>query len=315
MNALTLLNKSPSRLLITGGTGFIGHHLVTKLLGMGYAMTLFSRQPEAARLAFKNQVLVFSAWEDLPDTTQFEAVINLAGSPVVGPRWTPRRKSILLSSRVGTTQDLVSWLARAQHKPTVLVTGSAIGYYGCCGDEALDESAPPKPEFMSVLCQQWEAAALPAIDLGVRVVRLRLGLVFCSYHQKGGALPKLIAPYFFGLGGRIGDGKQVMSWVHLDDVLAIILRSLTHTQMSGAYNVCAPEAPNQAQFAIAVGQKIHRPTFLVTPACVLNALAGEMGALFTGGQRVQPKKLLDEGYDFLYPNLDGALVAYLNKSF
>jgi uncharacterized protein (TIGR01777 family) len=222
---MNILTQRPPRLLVTGGTGFIGHHLVTKLLGMGYAVTLFSRQPEAARLAFQNQVIAFSAWEDLPDTTQFEAVINLAGSPVVGPRWTQRRKNILLDSRVETTQNLVSWLARAQHKPTVLVTGSAIGYYGCCGDEALDETAPPKAEFMSELCQKWEAVALPAADLGIRVVRLRLGLVFCSHHQKGGALPKLIAPYFFGLGGRIGDGKQVMSWVHLDDVIAIILRA------------------------------------------------------------------------------------------
>jgi len=299
--------------LITGGTGFIGSELVKQLLAAGYSVHLYSRQAAAAVKKFNGKVSAFSRWDELANDTQFDVVINLAGSPVVGPRWSAARKQVLLDSRIGTTEGLMSWIARATVKPSVLVNGSAIGYYGCRGDEALDESAPPQDEFMSELCQKWEAAAQKAEDFGVRVVRLRLGLVFCSHDAKGGALPKLITPYYFGLGGKMGDGQQVMSWVHRDDVIAVIFRAMSDASMSGAYNLTAPEAPTQAQFAKAVGQALHRPTFLVTPACIIDTLAGEMGALFTKGQRVVPKKLIDEGYKFKYPTLISALDSYLGK--
>jgi uncharacterized protein (TIGR01777 family) len=311
--------EAGQHILVTGGTGFIGAQLLKQLLAAGHRVSLFSRQPAAAMAKFngtdgaKGKVSAFSNWSELPDDAQFDAVVNLAGTPVVGPRWSAARKQVLLDSRVGTTEGLMSWIARASVKPSVLVNGSAIGYYGCRGDEALDESAPPQDEFMSELCQKWEAAALKAEDFGLRVVRLRLGLVFCSHDDKGGALPKLIAPYYFGVGGKMGDGHQVMSWVHRDDVIAVILRALHDSSLSGAVNMTAPEAPTQAQFAKAVGQALHRPTFIATPACVIDTLAGEMGALFTKGQRVVPKKLLDAGYVFKYPTLDSALKAYLGK--
>ncbi|MGL4995320.1 MAG: TIGR01777 family oxidoreductase [Deefgea sp.] len=305
--------------LITGGTGFIGGELVKQLLAAGNRVSLFSRQPAAAIAKFngtegaKGKVSAFATWDELASDAHFDAVINLAGTPVVGPRWSAARKQVLLDSRVGTTEGLLSWIARASHKPSVLINGSAIGYYGCRDDEPLDESAPAQDEFMSELCQKWEAAALKAEDFGVRVVRLRLGLVFCSHDDKGGALPKLITPYYFGLGGKMGDGQQVMSWVHRDDVIAVIFRAINDINMSGAYNLTAPEAPTQAQFAKAVGQALHRPTFIATPACIIDTLAGEMGALFTKGQRVIPKKLLDEGYSFKYPTLESALDAYIGK--
>ena len=306
-------------ILVTGGTGFIGTALVQQLLAAGHSVSLFSRQPAAAAAKFnamtgtKGKVSAFSNWDELTNAQVFDAVINLAGSPVVGPRWSAARKAVLLSSRVGTTEGLMSWIARAEQKPAVLINGSAIGYYGCRGDEPLDENAPAQDEFMSELCQKWEAAALKAEAFGVRVVRLRLGLVFCSHDAKGGALPKLIAPYYFGLGGRMGDGQQVMSWIHRDDVIAVIMRAMSDITMQGAYNLTAPEAPTQAQFAKAVGEALHRPTFLVTPACMIDTLAGEMGALFTKGQRVVPKKLLAEGYRFKYPDLNSALNVYLGK--
>ena len=308
-----MTSATSKHVLITGGTGFIGTALVKQLLASGHRVSLFCRKTDAAIALFDGKVSAFSRWEDLADDTQFAAVINLAGSPVVGPRWSAARKQVLLASRVGTTEGLLTWLARAIVKPSVLVNGSAIGYYGCRGDEALDESAPPQDEFMSELCQKWEAAALKAENFGVRVVRLRLGLVFCSHDDKGGALPKLITPYYFGLGGKMGNGRQVMSWVHRDDVLAVILRAIADESMTGAYNLTAPAAPTQAEFAKAVGQALHRPTFLVTPACMINTLAGEMGALFTKGQRVIPKRLLDEGYTFKYPTLESAINAYLGK--
>lgn len=308
-----MTHTSNQHILVTGGTGFIGTELVTQLLTAGHQVSVFSRQPTAALAKLSNKVSAFSNWDELASEQVFDAVINLAGSPVVGPRWSAARKQVLLASRVGTTDGLMSWIARAAHKPAVLINGSAIGYYGCRGDEPLDETAPAQDEFMSELCQKWEAAALKAEGFGVRVVRLRLGLVFCSHDAKGGALPKLMTPYYFGLGGRMGDGQQVMSWVHRDDVIAVIFRAISDASMNGAYNLTAPEAPTQAQFAKAVGQALHRPTVLVTPACIINTLAGEMGALFTKGQRVVPKKLLDEGYRFKYPDLKSALDAYLAK--
>ncbi|WP_297571969.1 TIGR01777 family oxidoreductase [uncultured Deefgea sp.] len=303
----------PQRLLITGGTGFIGSALVKQRLAAGDQVTLYSRQPQAAIAQFQGQVRAFSDWQTLSPNSVFDAVINLAGSPVVGPRWSTARKQLLLESRVGTTEHLIAWLAQAQTRPAVLINGSAIGYYGCRGDEALDETAPPQSEFMSELCQQWEASANKAQALGLRVVCLRLGLVFCSQQDPGGALPKLVLPYYWGLGGKMGNGEQVMSWVHRDDVLAVISLAMADASFSGAYNLTAPQAPTQAQFAKAVGQALHRPTWLFTPAWLINALAGEMGALFTRGQRVIPQRLIEAGYRFKYPDLKSALDAYLGK--
>ena len=162
-----MTSATSKHVLITGGTGFIGTALVKQLLASGHRVSLFCRKTDAAIALFDGKVSAFSRWEDLADDTQFAAVINLAGSPVVGPRWSAARKQVLLASRVGTTEGLITWLARATVKPCVLVNGSAIGYYGCRGDEALDESAPPQDEFMSELCQKWEAAALKAENFGI----------------------------------------------------------------------------------------------------------------------------------------------------
>jgi hypothetical protein len=298
------------RILITGGTGFIGTKLTEQLLAAGHSLCLYSRHPQATHSRFQGRVRAFSSWQALSSNEEFDAVINLAGSPVVGPRWSAARKKILLASRVATTEGLLGWLARAAHKPSVLINGSAIGYYGCRGDEPLDENAGPQDEFMSQLCREWEAAACQAEAFGLRVVRLRLGLVF----GPGGALPKLLMPYYFGLGGRMGDGRQVISWIHRDDVLAIISQALSDSRFNGAYNLTAPEAPTQAQFAQTAASLLHRPSFFNTPAWLIDALAGEMGALFTKGQRIIPQRLLDAGYRFKYPDLVSALQAQLSKS-
>ncbi|MDW5418071.1 TIGR01777 family oxidoreductase [Iodobacter sp. CM08] len=310
MSSNPFLNGPQQSILITGGTGFIGAELTEQLLVAGHSLCLYSRNPLAANSRFQGRVRAFSSWDALSTNEKFGAVINLAGSPVVGPRWSAARKQVLLASRVATTQGLLGWLARAAHKPSVLINGSAIGYYGCRGDEPLDESASPQNEFMSQLCSEWEAAACKAETFGLRVVRLRLGLVF----GPGGALPKLLMPYYFGLGGRMGDGRQVISWIHRDDVLAIIAQALCDSRFNGAYNLTAPEAPTQAQFAQTAARLLHRPSFFTTPAWLIDALAGEMGALFTKGQRVIPQRLLDAGYSFKYPDLVSALQAQLSKS-
>lgn len=296
------------QVLITGGTGFIGHELVSQLLAAGHRVSLFSRRPEQALRTFTaqgaaGQITAFSDWNSLDSNAQFDAVINLAGSPVVGPRWSAARKQVLRDSRVGLTNQLFGWLQRATHKPAVLINGSAIGYYGCRGDEPLDENASPQNEFMSDLCREWEEAAIKAEAFGVRVVRLRLGLVF----GPGGAFPKLLLPFKLGVGGRMGDGRQVMSWVHRNDVIAVIARAIANPDMRGAYNMTAPQAPTQAEFAALAAKLLHRPNLFVTPACVLELLLGEMAALFTKGQRVVPKRLLDDGYQFEFATLEAAI--------
>lgn len=291
--------------LVTGGTGFIGSELVKQLLAAGHQVTILSRKPAQAVQSFGQapQLAAVADFAQIAADAAISAVVNLAGSPVVGPRWSAARKQVLRDSRVGTTQRLNAWLAQAAHKPAVLVNGSAIGYYGCRGDEALDENAGTQNEFMSDLCREWEEAAVKAEALGVRVVRLRLGLVF----GPGGAFPKLLLPFKLGVGGRMGDGRQVMSWVHRNDVLAVIARAIANPTMSRAYNMTAPHALTQAEFAALAAKLLHRPNLFVTPACVLELLLGEMAALFTKGQRVVPKRLLDEGYQFEFATLEAAL--------
>lgn len=308
MNQNPFASLPEQRLLVTGGTGFIGRALVGQLLAAGHIVMLYSRQPGAAKSCFQGRVGAFSRWDELSDTEHFDAIINLAGAPVVGPRWSAARKQALLDSRVGTTAGLLGWLARARHKPAVLVNGSAIGYYGCRGDEEIDESADsPAGEFQAQLCREWEAEAIKAEAFGIRVVRLRLGLVF----GPGGAFPKLLLPFRLGVGGRMGDGRQVMSWVHRDDVLAVIARAIANPGMQGAYNLTAPQALTQGEFAALAARLLHRPNLFATPAWLIDGLAGEMGALFTRGQRVVPRRLQDEGYVFLYPDLEKALADYL----
>ncbi|AMC35200.1 TIGR01777 family oxidoreductase [Janthinobacterium sp. B9-8] len=307
MTSNPFLSLPQQRILITGGTGFIGGALCEHLLAAGHSLCLLSRNSQATNIRFQSKVRAFSSWEDLSYKEEFDVIINLAGSPVAGPRWSDARKKALLASRIGTTEGLLGWLARANHKPKVLINGSAIGYYGCRGDEALDENAGTQKEFMSQLCSEWEAAACKAEAFGLRVVRLRLGLVF----GPGGALPKLLLPFYFGLGGRMGDGLQVISWIHRDDVLAVIAQAINDPQLSGAYNLSAPEAVSQAQFAQTAARLLRRPRFFTTPAWLIDTLAGEMGALFTKGQRVIPKRLLDAGYRFKYPDLQSALQAQI----
>ncbi|WP_211234075.1 TIGR01777 family oxidoreductase [Chitinilyticum litopenaei] len=301
--------STPLRILITGGTGFIGAALLERLLAEGHQPTVYTRKPAATATRYRGRVATFANWDELPADAQFDAIVNLAGAPVVGPRWSARRKQALLDSRVGTTEKLLGWLARATHKPAILVNGSAIGYYGCRGDEEIDESATsPEGEFQAQLCREWEAAAIRAEAFGVRVVRLRLGLVF----GPGGAFPKLLLPFRLGVGGRMGDGRQVMSWVHRDDVIAVIERAIVDESMQGAYNLCAPKALTQAEFAALAARLLHRPNLFVTPAWLIDCLAGEMGALFTRGQRVVPRRLQEAGYRFAFPDMESALRDQLN---
>ena len=294
----------PQRHLITGGTGFIGTALVQQLQRHGHQITLWVRNPAKAQQRFGQGVRCVTSLDELVADDAFDTVINLAGTPVVGPPWTAGRRSQLLASRVGVTQGLLTWLARTTHKPSTWLQASAIGFYGVRPpEEALDEQGAAGSGFMSELCVKWEAAAAQANAMGVRQVTLRLGVVL----GKGGALPPLLLPIRLGLGGRMGDGRQMFSWIHLNDVLAIMAAALQDTNMQGVYNAVAPGIVSQGEFAHTAGQVLHRPVWLPLPAWVLRLPMGEMAQLFVDGQRVVPARLLSKGFEFGYPTLLGAL--------
>ena len=290
--------------LVTGGTGFIGSALVHQLLATGHRVTVLSRKPASAQALFQGRVQAVRSANDLPSDARFDAIVNLAGAPVVGPPWTAGRRQVLLDSRVGVTESLLAWLQRATHRPAVWVQASAIGFYGVRPPhEVLTETSAAGGGFMSELCVRWEAAAAKAQALGVRQVVLRLGVVL----GPGGALPPLLLPIRLGVGGRMGSGQQVMSWIHRDDVLALIHAALHDPQMNGIYNATAPETIAQATFVATAGKLLRRPVWLPVPATPLRWAMGEMAQLFVDGQNVVPARLQQQGFAFMYPTLEQAL--------
>ena len=290
--------------LVSGGTGFIGQALVAQMLEAGHAVTVLTRDPLRAAFSFGGRARCITRLDQLSANEAFDAVINLAGAPVVGPRWSAGRKQQLLGSRVDITRALAEWVARTTYKPAVWVQASAFGVYGVRDpQEALREDSAAGQGFMAELCLRWEAEASIARQPGLRQVVLRLGLVF----GPGGALPPLLMPYHFGMGGKLGSGGQVMSWIHRDDVLALIATSLTDPCYEGVYNAVAPETISQAGFASEVGQLLGRPVWLHLPAAPIRALAGEMAELFLDGQRVLPARLTEAGFRFRFPQLREAL--------
>jgi hypothetical protein len=297
---------SPQRWLITGGTGFIGSALVQALVAGGHTVSVLSRQPDTVAKRLGSGVRAIQDLASLAADEAFDVVVNLAGAPVVGPPWTAGRKAVLLKSRVGTTASLNAWLARTKTKPALWIQASAIGFYGVRPpDEILTESSAHGGGFMAKLCIDWEAEAAKACASGIRQVVLRLGVVF----GPGGALPPLLLPHRFGLGGRMGDGKQMMSWIHRDDVLRLIARAASSPSMQGIYNAVAPDTISQGAFAKAAGAALHRPVWLPLPAWPLRLLMGDMAQLFVDGQHVVPRRLQAEGFTFRFPTVAGALAA------
>ena len=284
--------------LVSGATGFIGRRLMWALLDAGHEVKVDERDEARAWMLFSGRTQVTKE-EDKP----FDAVINLAGAPIVGPPWTRARRRTLLESRLGTTRELVDFIARSPHKPAVLINASAVGYYGDRGDEPLTERDHGGDEFTSELCEAWERCAESAQASGVRVCTLRLGIVL----GWGGALPMLIAPHLAALGARIGDGRQWVSWVHVDDVIGAIAFLVRHAQARGPFNVVAPGALRQGELARAIAASYRRPLWLAVPAWLLEGLLGEMARLFTRGQWVQPTRLSEAGFRFRFPRFDAAL--------
>jgi uncharacterized protein (TIGR01777 family) len=280
---------------MTGASGLVGSELVK---------TLVREHHEVVRLLRPGGPV---GWT-LP--SGIEAVINLAGASVAEGRWTQERKAVLRSSRVGTTRSLVESMARCEPKPRVLISASAVGYYGDRGDEVLNETSGAGTRFLAGLAEEWETEARKAEALGVRVVLARFGIILA---KQGGALPKMMTPFKWGIGGKLGSGRQWLPWVTLDDVVAIVSKALVDSSIAGAINVVSPAPVTNAEFTKSLARVMHRPAIFSVPAFVLRLAVGEMadeGLLSSA--RVVPKKLKDAGYTFLHADLDEALRAILN---
>ncbi|MBI6898927.1 TIGR01777 family oxidoreductase [Pseudomonas putida] len=292
-------------ILLTGGTGLIGQHLCQMWRQQGHRLTVWSRRPEQVAKICGTGVRGVARLEDIADDDEVDAVVNLAGAPIADRPWTAARRNLLWASRVTLTEQLLAWLERRERRPQVLISGSAVGWYGDGGERELTEASQPvKEDFASQLCIAWEETAQRAEALGIRVVLVRTGLVLAA---DGGFLSRLRLPYKLGLGGPLGDGRQWMPWVHIDDQIGLIDFLLRHNEASGPYNACAPEPVRNREFAKRLGRTLHRPAFMPMPTLLLKAGLGELSTLLLGGQRARPVRLLAAGYTFHFNDLQSAL--------
>jgi uncharacterized protein (TIGR01777 family) len=303
------------RIFVTGATGFIGRALTARLRADGHTVLAWVRSPDRARALLGADVELLRADGGvvaLTDTvTRADAVVNLAGEPLLGKRWTPERRRVLEDSRVQVTKDLVLAIESARMRPRVLVSGSAVGWYGDRGDERLTEQSTPGDDFLARLCRQWEEAATAAQASGVRVVLSRTGVVL---GRDGGALAQMLPPFRLGLGGPIGSGRQYLPWIHQQDLVAFLAAAVVDDRYRGPVNGVAPEEATSRTFAAALGRALHRPAILPAPAFALRALFGEAATVLLASQRVEPRALSDVGFDFAFPRLDAALADIVGRA-
>jgi len=290
-------------LLITGGSGFIGSALCRSLVADAHRVTVLTRDRARARPRLPANVWLI---EQLAAAKDVDAIVNLAGENLTSGRWSAARKREFVTSRIGVTQRVLDWIGTQARRPRVLVSGSAVGWYGPRDDEELGEDAEPGGDFSAQLCRGWEAEASKAEALGLRVCRVRTGIVLDA---GGGALAKMLPPFRFGIGGRMGDGRQWMSWIARADLVAMIRWLIDSDAASGAFNGTAPAPETNAGFARALGRALYRPAVLPTPAFALRLLFGEMADLLLTGQRVVPRRALAQGFAFRFPRLGPALEA------
>ena len=296
------------RLVIAGGTGFIGSALCARLSELGHSLTLLTRSSAPAGSRPNVKWLTWNPGS--PDALEAavngsDGVINLAGT-AIARRWTKRHKEAIASSRVQSTRALVQAIGKAEEKPKWLINASAIGYYGPHGNETLSEETGAGSDFLSRVCVAWEREAGKAEDYGLRVVRLRTGIVL---GKGGGALAKMALPFKLFLGGPLGDGNQPMSWIHLEDEIGLILFLLDHPEARGAINATAPNPATMSEFCKTLGDVLNRPSWAPVPAFALRLVLGEMADMLLNGQRVLPAAAQKLGYVFKYPTLPEALLS------
>lgn len=296
------------KVLISGGSGLVGSALANSLRSDGHVVSLFIRPGGKAA---PGDVLwnPSRATVDVPALEGLDAIVHLSGASIADGRWTDKRKAILRSSRVDSTRVLVDSLERLKQPPRVFVCASAIGYYGDRGDELLTEASGYGNDFLAILCRTWESEAARAAANGVRTVITRFGVILAT---QGGALPRMLTPFKLGAGGRLGNGKQWISWIALEDVVKVLRTAIDNEKMSGPVNVVSPNPVLNAEFTRILAGVLHRPAIFPAPAFVLRLALGQMAdALLLSSQRVQPEKLAKVGYQFRYETLQSALQAIL----
>ncbi|BAY15869.1 hypothetical protein NIES21_16900 [Anabaenopsis circularis NIES-21] len=300
------------KVAITGATGLVGSRLVERLHKEGHQVLVLTRNSGFAQKVFPPtnfpsvEIVTYTpttsgAWQDA--IAGCEAIVNLAGEPIGEGRWTTERKQEILNSRQLGTQKIVEAITKANPKPKVLVNTSAIGYYGTSETATFDETSVSGNDFLAQVCQAWEAEASKVKEAGVRLVILRFGIVLGN----GGALAKMIPPFQLFAGGPIGSGRQWFSWIHLDDLVNLILQALNKSNMQGVYNATAPNPVRMNDLSQTLGQVLHRPSWLPVPAFAIEALLGDGAIVVLEGQQVLPKRTLESGFAYQYPNLQPAL--------
>ncbi len=311
--AAPLVAVLPGRqsILVTGGTGFIGRRLVEALVAAGHDVTVLTRD-RAAAAALPAPIRIVTALAQIAANTPVDAIVNLAGEAISDTPWTRAKRHRILRSRLGVTREVLRLIRRLEQKPGVLISGSAIGWYGLRGDEALTEADAGTPCFSRRICVAWEHMARRAEAYGVRTIRLRTGLVL---DNSGGLLARLLTPFEFGLGGRFGDGRHWMSWIHRDDLVRMIVHGLATPTLRGPVNGTAPGAVSNRAFTAALGRALHRPAVIPIPGAPLRGLLGDFAEeLLLGGQRVYPQAALDSGFTFRFADVDSALSAIVGRS-
>jgi uncharacterized protein (TIGR01777 family) len=292
--------KQGNKVLVTGGTGFVGNRLVNGLVAHGDTVHVVTRHPEAHRTARAG--VDYVGW--LPDLSRYDVVVHLAGKSILTRSWSGASGAELVQSRVGTAKTLVEALARAEKRPRLFVSASAIGFYGDRGDEWLDETSAKGAGFLADLPEQWEREALRAEELGVRVLCLRVGAVL---GPQGGLVQTLLPIFRLGLGGKIASGKQWLSWIHWRDLVSLIVFALDRGDARGVWNAVAPEPVTNAEFTRELARAVRRPAWFTVPAFALKLKLGDAAQLALASQRVRPTRALGAGFQFKYPTLAPAL--------
>jgi uncharacterized protein (TIGR01777 family) len=297
------------RVIVAGGTGFLGRPLVVGLLAAGHEVTTLTRAARgqsAGREVEWHPNGAAGAW-----VSEFEgadAVINLAGEPLADARWTAARKQRLIDSRLTATRSIVGAIERARRRPSLLISASGVGYYGPRGSEIVTESEPAGRDFLATLARDWEAAANAAQRFDVRVVLLRTGMVL---ERDGGALPRLLTPFRLGVGGPLGTGAQYWPWIHREDWIAIVHWLLTHPEISGPVNLTAPTPETNAAFSKALAAALRRPCLFRVPSAAMRLALGEMADVVLTGQRAVPSAMTAHGFAFAFTHLPDALASIL----